>query len=547
MAEIASPRAQLVEALWQLKQVCDQQDDQGLRFVHFNTLLKDPEYREEIIERAEASRNPRIRALAGRLRQIDSRDVLVKKRSSLPPPVAARNPDVLETRYERRRPLGRRPGWLLPVLVALGIVAAAVYYREGFDGLLGDNTALVSGSLFGEQRWSADSRWELDGIVYVEAGAQLVIEPGTEIVGRPGSALVVTRDATVHARGTADAPIVFSSARPVGQRRAGDWGGLVLLGNAPVNVPDARIEGVPVGDTRAAFGGVDERSNCGVLEYARIEFAGYEAYANNELNGLTLGGCGSRTIVRHVQVHRALDDGVEVFGGTVDLQRVVITGAGDDSLDWDMGWRGRVQFLVVQQYRGVGDNAFEGDNRQDRHDAEPVSEPTLYNVTLVSSGSAERYQRAMTLRRGTGGHFRNILIHGFSGEAVDLRDAATAARVAEGRLSFEGVVFGRVGAGGSSYFASESGEQDDDGGFDEGVYFTNDAHRVLKGDNGGLPAAALHAEFPDYAPALGSAAERAAVAPPEGEFWDEAARYAGAVRPGTSRSWLAGWTAFPAN
>lgn len=133
-----------------------------------------------------------------------------------------------------------------------------------------------------------------------------------------------------------------------------------MLGSAPVNRADAQIEGVPHGDTRGAFGGSDAGSSCGIMEYTRIEFAGFEVYANNELNGLTLGGCGDGTIVRHVQVHRALDDGIEVFGGTVDLQNIVITGAGDDSLDWDMGWRGRVQFLAIQQHADTGDNAFEG-------------------------------------------------------------------------------------------------------------------------------------------------------------------------------------------
>ncbi|HBL87913.1 MAG TPA: hypothetical protein DD399_14085, partial [Alcanivorax sp.] len=140
------------------------------------------------------------------------------------------------------------------------------------------------------------------------------------------------------------------------------------------------------------------------IEYARIEFAGFEVYANNELNGLTLGGCGSGTIVRHVQVHRSLDDGVEMFGGTADLRHVLITGAGDDSLDWDWGWRGRVQFLIDQQHPNSGDNAFEADNNGNQHDAEPMSEPVMYNVTLVSPRSHTRHHRAMTLREGTGGH-----------------------------------------------------------------------------------------------------------------------------------------------
>ncbi|HAJ43650.1 MAG TPA: hypothetical protein DCM00_13520, partial [Alcanivorax sp.] len=196
------------------------------------------------------------------------------------------------------------------------------------------------------------------------------------------SALVITRGASLHAAGNADMPIVFTSGQPQGTRAPGDWGGVVLLGSAPVNQADAHIEGVPANDTRGSFGGDDADGSCGVLEYARIEFAGFEVYANNELNGLTMGGCGSGTIIRHVQVHRSLDDGVEMFGGTADLRHVLITGAGDDSLDWDWGWRGRVQFLIAQQHPNSGDNAFEADNNGNQHDAEPMSEPVMYNVTL---------------------------------------------------------------------------------------------------------------------------------------------------------------------
>ncbi len=552
MAEIASPRARMVQNLWQLKQVCDQQDDQGLRYLHFNTLLKDPQYRAEIIERAARSQNPKIRELADILAQLDSHDVLVRKQTDIPAS-SQENPDIAATRALNSASAAppaagdssSSKAWPLALgaLLLAAVVVTATALRGPLESML-SGQAVVSGSLFGEQRWSADRDWVLDGIVYVEAGARLVIEPGTRVLGGPGSALVVTRDATLHARGSLDAPIVFTSAQPVGERQAGDWGGLVLLGSAPVNVRDARIEGVPEGDTRAAFGGVDAQSNCGVLEYARIEFAGYEAYANNELNGLTLGGCGSNTIVRNVQVHRALDDGIEVFGGTVDLKQVVITGAADDSLDWDMGWRGRVQFLVVQQHAGIGDNAFEGDNNKRHHDAEPLSEPVFHNVTLVSARSTDKYQRAMTLRRGSGGHFNNVIVRGFSGEAVDIRDASTAAHTADGRLSFAGLFLSQTGAGGSA-FAMETGTDDDDGGFDEAAYFAGS--RAIRGLDTGLPAAAADPLAPEFTPALNAPAHRLKVTLPEGEFWDEAAHYAGAVRPGVGRSWLAGWTAFPAN
>jgi hypothetical protein len=318
----------------------------------------------------------------------------------------------------------------------------------------------------------------------------------------------------------------------------------VMLGNAPVNTADAQIEGLDAGDTRGMFGGVDASDNCGVLEYARIEFAGYEVYANNELNGLTLGGCGSKTIVRNVQVHRALDDGIEIFGGNVDLRHILITGAADDSLDWDMGWTGRVQFLQVQQYPSVGDNAFEADNDEINHEAGPVSQPTFYNVTLQSMKSSERHQRAMTLRRGTGGHFYNMVIDGFSGEAIDIKDRSTVARIEQGLLSFGGLFIADIGQGGRSYFAAEAGDQDDDGGFDEAAYFAKTA------ELGNSPqfVQRLRSETDhDFSLAASSPARNHAQAIPQGEFWDEAANYRGAFRPGVNVMWTDGWTDYPIN
>ncbi|MGR3520748.1 MAG: hypothetical protein ACU0EF_11775, partial [Roseovarius sp.] len=245
-SEITSPRAQLVEGLWQLKQVCEQQDDQGLRHLHFNTLLKDPDYRLEIIRRANTSRNPKIRAMAKTLVDLDSRDVLISRdnteatRRGLIPKV---NPDLIASQAAHNpghhhqaqhgfvgveKPSPRQV--LVPSLLTLLFLIAAATTWLLRDSLgLSSSQVIVSGSLFGEQHWTADKAWVLDGIVYVEAGGRLVIDPGTQVLGKNGSALVITRDATLHARGTDSDPIAFSSAQGVGSRTAGDWGGLVML------------------------------------------------------------------------------------------------------------------------------------------------------------------------------------------------------------------------------------------------------------------------------------------------------------------------------
>ncbi|MDX1803242.1 MAG: hypothetical protein R3292_04120 [Alcanivorax sp.] len=549
---VSSPRAELVELLWQLKQNFDQLGDNSLRFIHFNTLLNDPAYRAEIIARAAASDNRKIRQLGERLQQANRDGVLLKKpaTSAAKPTPSLMNPDIAETlgsqisqqaETRRRRVL---PVWLM-LVTALLMVGGYFAYPPLQRLLAGERT--VSGSLFGDQHWYAGTTVILSGIVYVEPGATLTIDPGTRIEGNPGSALIITRGATLFARGQAQAPIVFTSGQATGTRTAGDWGGVVMLGSAPVNVADAQIEGLPAGDRHGAFGGTDPASSCGVMEYTRIEFAGFEVYANNELNGLTLGGCGSDTIIRNVQIHRALDDGIEIFGGNVDLRHIVITGAGDDSLDWDMGWRGRVQFLVAEQYANVGDNGFEGDNLKGHPNAQPVSEPTMYNVTLLSPRSHEKYHRAMTLRRGTGGHFHNLLIDGFSGESIDIKDPETVARIEQGKLSFSNMMVDRIGNRGTTFFANESMDSDDDGGFDERHYFLSSAVKSQFGTDPMFTRDATSQSHPDFAPSSLSPARNGASSIPQGEFWDEAANYLGAIRPGSSHSWVDGWTAFPLN
>ena len=405
---------------------------------------------------------------------------------------------------------------------------------------------LVRGSVVETVTWKTGGTYRLDGLVFVEAGARLFIEPGVTVLGGPGAALVVTRDASIHARGTADAPIVFTSARPEGTRASGDWGGVVLLGNAPVNLGQANVEGIPPGRGQGVFGGNDRRSNCGVLEYVRIEFAGYPIGPDNELNGLTLGGCGSETLVRHVQVHRAHGDGIEILGGAVDLKHVFISHPRDDALDWDMGWTGRVQFLVVQHHPELGDTGFEGGNRTDDPAAEPVSHPRIYNVTIVGSGTVDRMQHAMVIRSGSGGEFRNFLITGFPLESIDLRGELTAERIASGALSFGSIAMSAFGAGVVAYFADESGAKDDDGGFDEWRYFSETAPDTILGAPQALRPEARSPTDPDFTPVAAYIGAGSQWSPPADDaFWDEAASYYGAVPYGGQTSWMDGWTACP--
>ena len=444
-------------------------------------------------------------------------------------------------------------------VAAVAVVAVVAYFVAGDFGdgsgvdvvrtstrIDGPGTESVNADLVESTTWRAGRTYRLEGLVFVEGRARLVIEPGVTVLGGPSAALIVTRDASIQARGTAAKPIVFTSAKPEGTRTSGDWGGVVLLGNAPTNRGEATVEGIPASDARGAFGGKDERSNCGVLEYVRIEFAGYPIGANNELNGLTLGGCGRATLVRHVQVHRAYDDGIEIFGGTVDFKHVLVTQAGDDSVDWDMGWAGRGQFVIVQQHPQLGDNGFEGDNSSEEPEAEPISRPRIYNVTMVGTGGGDRTRHAMVIRNGSGGEFRNMLITGFAVESIDLRGELTAERVASGTLSFGGIALSSAGSDDVAYFIDESGAADDDGGFDELRYFSERAPDVLLDAPQPLGPEAWSLTEPDFTPVAAYIGAGSQSAPPiDEEFWDETASYYGAVRYGEGASWTHGWTAYP--
>ena len=461
---------------------------------------------------------------------------------------------------------GKAPLVAAVVATAVLVVAFGLYLSTGFEA--GDSVetrtsaaspeapaklddpraAVVSPSIVESTTWKAGRSYRLDGLVFVESGARLAIEPGVTVLGGPGSALVVTRDGSLHARGTAAEPIVFTSAMAEGKRASGDWGGVVLLGSAPTNRGEADIEGISPGDSRSAFGGDDPGSNCGLIEFARVEFAGYQLGQGNGLNGLTLGGCGSETIIRHVQVHRAHDDGVEIFGGTVDLKYVIVSQARDDAFDWDMGWTGRAQFLVVQQHPDVGDAGFEGENSEDEPEAKPVSRPRIYNATLVGSRSPNRNQRAMVVRHGSGGEFRNLLIAGFPREAIDLRGDLTTSRIASRTLSFGSIAMYLIGADGQTFFREESGENDDDGGFDERDYFSWVAPDIVLDAPPALGPKAWHLTQPDFAPVAAYIGAGSVWRPPESdEFWEESANYYGAVRYGEKRNWTLGWTAYPEN
>ena len=278
-------------------------------------------------------------------------------------------------------------------------------------------------------RLTADKDWELDGVVFIKAGATLTVDPCVTVKGKVGTAasIVVKPGAKIMAKGEAERPIVFTSG--AGTRRPGDWGGLIILGRAPVNQSTPTIEGLPV-SAETTFGGTIADDNSGAVEYTRFEYGGVKLGANNEINGVTFGGVGSGTSIHHVQVRHTLDDCFEFFGGTVNAHHLVCTSPQDDGFDWDWGFSGNLQHLVLQQ--GLFDdemNGFEADNDATGTDLSPISNPTISNVTLcgriMAPGAKKKF--GMLLRRNTGANIRNVIAYGFD-YGIDVRDAKTHLR-----------------------------------------------------------------------------------------------------------------------
>ncbi|MBN2813130.1 MAG: hypothetical protein JXQ80_03575, partial [Bacteroidales bacterium] len=180
---------------------------------------------------------------------------------------------------------------------------------------------IAAGDITTNTTLTAGKVYLLDGWVYVKSGATLTIEPGTIIRGSKANkgAIIVEKGAKIIAEGTADDPIVFTSNQDAGSRSYGDWGGLIILGEALVNKTDPTIEGGPT----STYGGTNDADSSGILKYVRIEFPGIAFQPDKEINGLTLGGVGSKTVIDYVQVSFCGDDSYEFFGGTVNAKHII--------------------------------------------------------------------------------------------------------------------------------------------------------------------------------------------------------------------------------
>lgn len=326
---------------------------------------------------------------------------------------------------------------------------------------------------------SNDIVWALEGAVFVgndnADSVNLVIEPGTIIFGRSGSDyLVVSRGSDIEAVGTVTDPVIMTSYNDVigDEVKAGQWGGLIILGNAPsTKCPQdgtdcaLQVEGVESG---AVFGGSDSTDDSGTLKYFVIKYAGFEIAPDNELNGITFGGVGSGTTVDYVQVHANADDGVEFFGGSVNAKHLVLTSIQDDSVDWDNGYNGKLQYVYIQHAADGSDanRGIEGDG--DGGDGLDFSLPQLANITIVGNdfNTDELDSEGVLLRDQTGAHIMNMLITGTSGmgECLEMDTDETV----QGNLSDGDITIS------NSVIACAEDFNSPDGAIDLNTWFTTD-------------------------------------------------------------------------
>ncbi|MCX4241245.1 hypothetical protein [Paraliomyxa miuraensis] len=310
---------------------------------------------------------------------------------------------------------------------------------EGCVGIDGPRSEVAT-AIDGDTTLGCDRVHVLTGITLVNSGT-LTIEPGTWIVGGAGSALAITPAARIDAQGTADAPIVMTSIQVAdgGSPARGDWGGLALLGLAEANIGMGPAEGFA--EDPPIYGGSDNGHDCGTLSYVRVEWAGNEISPGNELNGITFFACGTATSVDHVQVHMGLDDGIEMFGGTFDANNIIVTGAADDSIDSDEGFRGTLQDVFIHQDPTTGDNCLEWSNQGTDFTAPPLTNPTISNLTCVGSGSGGTDSKGATLKEGVQATIRNSLFVNATNAAIVLANLATQAQAEAGAISFPGTHF----------------------------------------------------------------------------------------------------------
>lgn len=282
-----------------------------------------------------------------------------------------------------------------------------------------DETVNLSGVYTENLVLDADTEYVVTGPVLMASGTTLTIPAGLTIKAQPvgvNAYIAIQQGAQINAVGTASEPIVFTSN--ASSPGAGDWGGLVICGFAPINSTADGSEDTATSEVGGlSYGGNTPTDNSGTVQYVRIEYAGGAIDGNAELNGLSLYGVGNGTTIDHIQIFEGSDDGVEFFGGTVNVSQLAVVNAEDDSVDWTEGYTGTITDVYVQ-HGASHDKAFECDgyNTDFSNEGGYFSAPNVTNVTVAGANDASE---AIRLRAGTQGIFTNVVLNDFD-EGFDL-------------------------------------------------------------------------------------------------------------------------------
>ena len=419
----------------------------------------------------------------------------------------------------------------------------------------------------GDTHWTSDKVYVLNGLVFVEDGETLTIDPGTVIKANPGqglnaSALIVARGGKIMAEGTADNPIIFTALadnvndpNDLPKDARGLWGGIILLGKAQINTSEGvgNIEGIPTTEPRGAYGGTDDDDNSGVMRYVSIRHGGTDIGEGNEINGLTFGAVGRGTTIEHIEVFANKDDGYEWFGGTVNTRYLISAFCGDDSFDYDEGFRGMGQFwfTIMDAVDGFGNRGGEHDGGTSPEDGTPYAIPNIYNVTYIGSGMDSNNSEndlVFIFRDNAGGHYMNSIFTDFGQSAIAIEDLDSGedsrSRLESGDLALQNNIWYGFGSGSTfaelAHYVTSSGTPTTDTGVSD--YLSDAANGNMMVDP--ILRGISHTDDAMLDPrptALSPAAESLMEIPADGS-WLMNVSYAGAFDP-MGENWLMGWTA----
>ncbi|MFY8029741.1 MAG: T9SS type A sorting domain-containing protein [Bacteroidia bacterium] len=425
--------------------------------------------------------------------------------------------------------------------------------------------------------WTNNNIYLLDGLVFVEDGATLNIEEGTIVkftpradIGNP-SALVICRGAKIFANGSVTAPIIFTAedddvadAQDLGPTDNALWGGIVILGKAYTiknGNNEVNVEGIPTTEPRGIYGmpagsNIDT-DNSGSLRYVSIRHGGRQIATGSELNGLTLAAVGSGTALEYIDVYANSDDGIEFFGGTVNLKYSSVSFCEDDSYDWDESWKGKGQFWFSIQRDDIADAGWECDGSTP-DDLTPASDPIVYNATHIGSGpdAAASNPIGWLFRAGTRGYVANSIVTEMKGKGIEVQDKPTNtndayAQLLAGELTIKNNLFHNIGSttvidGSSSGIIRITANADDASATALINHLTTNSNQIANPNLYGI-SRTQNGLLDPRPNGTGAAYSTSLDTYPNGDAFFTTVNYKGAFSTSSTELWLSGWSSLAKN